>query len=100
MAPRIPTHPGEIVLYDCLEPLGMSLEDGAEALGVERDRLAAITDGRASITAEEAIRLSKAFGGTAKHWYQMQANHDLWHAENSAERISRSSAGRRRVDDG
>ena len=88
MAQRIPTHPGEIVLYDCLEPLGMSLEDGAEALGVERDRLAAITESRASITAEEAIRLSKAFGGTAKHWYQMQANHDLAVAEQRADEIA------------
>lgn len=87
MTQRIPTHPGEIVLYDCLEPLGMSLEDGGGALGVERDRLAAITDGRASITAEEAIRLSKAFGGTAKHWYQMQANHDLAVAEQHADQI-------------
>ena len=88
MTQRISTHPGEIVLYDCLEPLGMSLEDGAGALGVERDRLAAITDGRASITAEEAIRLSKAFGGTAKHWYQMQANHDLAVAEQHADEIT------------
>ena len=88
MAQRIPTRPGEIVLYDCLEPLGMSLEDGAEALGVERDRLAAITDGLASITAEEAIRLSKAFGGTAKHWYQMQAIHDLAVAEQRADEIT------------
>ena len=87
MTQRISTHPGEIVLYDCLEPLGMSLENGAGALGVERDRLAAITDGRASITAEEAIRLSKAFGGTAKHWYQMQANHDLAVAEQHADQI-------------
>ena len=88
MTQRISTHPGEIVLYDCLEPLGMSLEDGAGALGVERDRLAAITDGRASITAEEAIRLSKAFSGTAKHWYQMQANHDLAVAEQHADEIA------------
>ena len=88
MSQRIPTHPGEIVLYDCLEPLGMSLEDGAEALGIRHDRLGAITGGQASITAEEAIRLSKAFGGTAKHWYQMQANHDLAVAEQRADEIA------------
>ena len=87
MSQRIPTHPGEIVLYDCLEPLGLSLEDGAEALGIDCGRLTAITEGRASITTEEAIRLSKAFGGTAKHWYRLQGNHDLAVAEQYADQI-------------
>lgn len=87
MSQRIPTHPGEIVLCDCLEPLGLSWEEGAEALGIDCGRLAAITEGRASITTEEAIRFSKAFGGTAKYWYRLQANHDLAIAEQHADQI-------------
>ena len=87
MTQRISTHPGEIVLYDCLEPLGMSLEDGAEALGIKHDRLGAITDGQASITAEEAIRLSKAFGGSARVWYELQTTWDMAQAELAADQI-------------
>ena len=73
---KTPTHLGESALYDCLEPLGLSITAGVEALGINRYRLSEITKDHARVTLEIAIRLSKAFGGTAKYWYQMQANHD------------------------
>ena len=45
-----PTHPGEHILYDCLEPLGMSITAGAEALGISRWKLSDIVKGRARVT--------------------------------------------------
>jgi addiction module HigA family antidote len=59
-------HPGLSVRYDCLEPLGLSVADGAEALGVTRQAINNLVRGRAGISAEMAIRLEKAFGSGAE----------------------------------
>ena len=56
-----PPHPGEILRSLCLEPLGLSVTDAAEALGVSRKTLSAILNGRAGISPEMAVRLSIAF---------------------------------------
>ena len=87
MPMKNPAHPGEILLHGWLEPLEISVSEAAKVLGIGRARLAAITRGRSRITPEDAIRIEKAFGGTARGWCQMQLNHDLWHAENSADQI-------------
>ena len=89
MTLKTPTHPGESVLYDCLEPLGLSVTAGAEALGISRYRLSEIIKCRARITPEIAIRLSKAFGGTAKVWYHLQTAWDKSQADrNPAEDLN------------
>ena len=72
-----PPHPGASVRYDCLEPLGLSVTDGARVLGVSRKQLSAVVNGRAGISPEMAIRLDKAFGGGAGTWYQLQAAYDM-----------------------
>ena len=72
-----PPHPGASVRYDCLEPLGLSVTDGARVLGVSRKQLSALVNGRAGISPEMAIRLDKAFGGGAGTWYQLQAAYDM-----------------------
>ncbi len=72
-----PPHPGASVRYDCLEPLGLSVTDGARVLGVSRKQLSALVNGRAGISPEMAIRLDKAFGGGASTWYQLQAAYDM-----------------------
>ena len=82
-----PTHPGEHILYDCLEPLGMSITAGAEALGISRWKLTEIVKGRARVTPEIAVRLEKAFGSTARSWYLLQAYHDIAQAERVADEI-------------
>ena len=63
-----PVHPGEIVRYDCLEPLGLSVTDGAKILGVTRQALNNVVNCKAGISPEMAIRLEKAFGSTAETW--------------------------------
>ena len=81
MRMKNPPHPGLSVRYDCLEPLGLSVAEGAKVLDVTRQALNNLLIGRAGISAEMAIRLDKAFGGGAETWLRMQAAYDAWHAE-------------------
>ena len=76
-----PPHPGEILREFCIEPLDLSVTRAAEALGVSRKTLSAILNGRAGISPEMAIRLSKAFDTTAESWLNQQVQYDLWIAE-------------------
>jgi antitoxin HigA-1 len=71
-----PSHPGELV-NDILEELGVSLDHAAEALGVPTDQLRNLIAGHDPVTAEMAVRLEKALGGTASAWLRMQDNYDL-----------------------
>lgn len=82
-----PPHPGEVLKSLCLEPLGLSVTDAAEALGVSRKTLSSILNGRAGISPEMAIRLSIAFDTTAESWLNQQTQFDLWHAEQSRKRL-------------
>lgn len=82
-----PTHPGEHIREDCILPLGMTITDAAKALDVSRKQLDAIVNGRAGVSPEMAIRLSKAFGGSPGVWLRMQTAFDLWQAEQTADRI-------------
>ncbi len=77
MPMKNPVHPGRIVRDDCLEPLGLSVTAGAKVLGVSRQTLNNIVNERTGISAEMAIRLSKAFGSTAETWLAMQMAFDL-----------------------
>ena len=72
-----PPHPGEVLRELCLEPLGISVTEAAEGLGVSRKTLPSILNGRAGISPEMAIRLSKAFGTSAESWLNQQMLYDL-----------------------
>ena len=82
-----PPHPGEILRELCLEPMGLSITEAAEALGVSRKTLSTIINGRAGISPEMAIRLSKAFDTSPESWLNQQQQFDLWHAMNSSDTI-------------
>lgn len=82
-----PPHPGLSVRYDCLEPLGLSVTEGAKALGVTRQALNNIVNGKAGISPEMAIRLDKAFGGSAEGWLALQSAYDLAQAMKKASSI-------------
>ena len=81
MRMKNPPHPGLSVLYDCLEPMGLSVAEGADVLGVTRQALNNLVRGKAGLSAEMAIRLDKAFGGGAETWLRFQAAYDLSQAE-------------------
>lgn len=82
-----PPHPGEIFRELCLVPLNLSVTDAAASLGVSRNTLSAILNGRAGISPEMAIRLSIAFNTTAESWLHQQMQHDLWLAEPSRKHL-------------
>jgi len=77
MAMKNPPHPGRIVRQDCIEPLGLTITEAAKVLGVTRQALNNLVNGKAGISPEMAVRLSKAFGGSAEMWVRLQSNHDL-----------------------
>jgi antitoxin HigA-1 len=83
-----PPHPGLHLRYDYLEPLDLSVTDAAKALGVSRQALNNLVNGKSGISAEMAIRLSKAFGGGPDVWMRMQAAYDLAQAESRADEIA------------
>ena len=66
-----------MVLHDCIEPLGLTIIEAAEALGVTRTTLSELVNGRRGISPEMAVRLSKVFGGSAESWLIQQAQYDL-----------------------
>jgi addiction module HigA family antidote len=82
-----PVHPGLIVRRDCLEPLVLSVTEGAKVLGVTRQALNNVVNGKAGISPEMAIRLSKAFGSTPETWLQMQLAYDLAAARKNESKI-------------
>ena len=87
MPMKNPPHPGETIRYDCLESLGLSVTAGAKALGVSRKHLSDVVNGKAGISPEMAIRLSKVFGGSARVWYMTQAAYDLAQVMKRADEI-------------
>jgi antitoxin HigA-1 len=77
MPMKTPPHPGLSVRHDCLEPLGLSVTEGARVLGVTRQTLNNLVNTKSGISAEMAIRLDKAFGGGAETWLRLQMAYDL-----------------------
>jgi addiction module HigA family antidote len=72
-----PPHPGLSVRHDCLEALALSVTEGAKVLGVSRQALNNLVNGKAGISPEMAMRLAKAFGGSPEVWLGMQTDYDL-----------------------
>ena len=78
MSMHNPPHPGEVLKKLCIEPLGLTITAASAALGVSRKTLSAILNGRAGISPEMAIRLSKAFETSPESWLNQQMQYDLW----------------------
>lgn len=77
MPMKNPPHPGRIVREDCVEPLGLTITEAAKVLGVTRQALNNLVNGKAGISPEMAVRISKAFGGSPEMWLRLQVNYDL-----------------------
>jgi len=77
-----PAHPGELLRETVLGEEGISVSEFARALGVSRVALSRVVNGRAAISAEMALRLADALGGSAESWLNMQVAYDLWEASN------------------
>jgi addiction module HigA family antidote len=77
MTMKNPPHPGGVVLRQCIEPSGLSITDAANALGVTRNTLSELVNGKRGISPEMAVRLSTVFRGTEEGWLVQQAQYDL-----------------------
>lgn len=78
---RPPTHPGQMLLLEFLEPMGVSQKDLAEGIQVPYQRINELVRGRRGITPSTALRLAKFFGNTAGFWMNLQLRWDLFHAQ-------------------
>ena len=87
MSMKSPPHPGRSIRSACLEPLGLSVTEGAKILGVSRQTLTKVINGNSGISPAMAIRLTKAFGSTAETWLRMQVAYDLAAARKDEHRI-------------
>ena len=77
---RPPTHPGEMLLKEFLEPLGVSQVEAAARMNIPFQRLNAIVKGRRAVSADTALLLEALTRWDAEIWLQLQAKWDLWHA--------------------
>ena len=82
-----PPHPGEIIKGLWLDPLGASITDAAEALGISRKTLSKIINGKGRVTPEMAVRLSIALGSSPESWLGHQAAYDLWQVEHNHDKL-------------
>jgi antitoxin HigA-1 len=73
-----PAHPGEVLLETYIKPLGVTISQAADAMGVSRKHLSAIVNGRAPVTPDMAMRLAGSLATEAALWVNLQAQHDLW----------------------
>lgn len=77
MTTKRPIHPGEYIIEECIKPLGISITYAADGLGVSRNTLSRLINGKNGVSPEMAIRLSMAFGSTPEMWLRLQNTYDL-----------------------
>ncbi len=79
-----PPHPGEILREDVFAHLGLSVTEAANRLALPQTILSRVLNGKANISPDLAVRLEQVGAGTAEAWVAMQANYDLWQAQQRA----------------
>src|SRR5258708_39888340 len=99
MPMKNPPHPGRSIRKACLESLGLTVTEGAKALGVTRQALNNVVNGKSGISPEMAIRLAKAFGSSPETWLGMQLDYDLAQARRHEGEIVVSRVVRPRRDE-
>jgi antitoxin HigA-1 len=72
-----PSHPGFSVRYDCIEPLDLTITSAAKLMGISRQALNNVVNGKAAITADMALKFETCLGGSAELWLRLQAAYDL-----------------------
>jgi antitoxin HigA-1 len=95
---RPPTHPGEMLLKEFLEPLGVSQVDAAARMRIPFQRLNAIVRGRRGVSADTALLLEGLTRWDAEIWMRLQAKWDLWHAALARRRLGGVRALPRQVE--
>jgi antitoxin HigA-1 len=78
---RTPTHPGEMLLEEFLQPMGLTQRELADAIHVPYQRVNDLIHGRRGMTPSTALRLAKYFGMSADFWMNLQLRWDLYFAQ-------------------
>src|SRR5207244_1000467 len=99
MTMKNPPHPGLSVRHDCIEPFDLTITEAADILGVTRQALNNLVNGKSGISPEMAIRLDKAFGGGAETWLRLQMAYDLAQARQHEGEIKVKRVVRRKLDE-
>ena len=81
-----PPHPGIVLRDGVFIDTGVTVTDFARRIGVTRPALSRVLNGKADISADLAVRLAAALGGSAESLLHMQANYDLWLAQKALKR--------------
>jgi antitoxin HigA-1 len=92
-----PPHPGEILREDCIAPAGLTVTEAAVRLGVSRQSMSELVNGRNGISADMALRLEKAGWGPALSWLRNQVSYDLWQARQRDEALDERPSPRMRL---
>ena len=87
---RVPTHPGEMLLEEFLNPMGISQRDLADNIQVPYQRINEIVNGRRGITPSTALRLAKFFNMSAEFWMNVQLRWDLYFAQQDEVKVLES----------
>jgi len=82
-----PPHPGEVLRDGVFTDSQVSVTEFASRIGVTRVALSRVLNGKAGISADMALRLAAALGGSGQSWLHLQANYDLWNAEKSLKKV-------------
>ena len=77
---RKPVHPGSVFLQDVLIPLGLSITDAANRMGITRKTLSELVNEKSSCTPQMALRIAELTNTSAESWLIMQVKLDLWNA--------------------
>jgi antitoxin HigA-1 len=78
---RSPTHPGEMLLTEFLEPMGLTQKQLADGIHVPYQRINEIVNGKRGITPSTALRLAKFFGVSSGFWLNLQLRWDVYHVQ-------------------
>jgi len=84
---RPPTHPGEMLLKEFLEPMGITQQSFAIHLGWTYARLNEIVNAHRNVSADSALAFGEALSTGPEFWLNLQRNWDLWHAMNDHEKV-------------
>ena len=84
---REPTHPGEMLLKEFLEPMELTQTDFAKKIGWTYARLNEIVNGRRGVSADSALTFADAFNMEAEFWLNLQRDWDLWHATKTHKKV-------------
>jgi antitoxin HigA-1 len=99
MTMKNPPHPGLSVRHDCIEALDLTITEAAKILGVTRQALNNLVNGKSGVSPEMAIRLDKAFGGGAETWLRLQMAYDLAQARQHEGEIRVKRVVRRKLEE-